>query len=520
MGSFNSAPKILNADTQDDSLTIPPAGLTPVELVQHCRLMRGEERPQLLRRAFLRDPSPYWLSSTDVTDGLRYLSLNNVSKGISIWIESNTNLKKVYQTACSSPSSPANTIRVFQWNILSQCMSFHLIFVVNKLKISPQPPNPPSPPPPAARSTRPRQRQLCAMPRRSPLLGEPQIPDHPGNRAKQSGHCLPAGSRSFQVPADSARHAALRGNLLPQARLTLSVHQREQRTRRLCHFLQEGQTRASRPSHSRPRGLARAEQSGGDCGESARSRHRTRAERLYDTFEGAQRFAVVEIAQRTRQGEYYDTVRSIRPIGDHIFLSHFLRRISCDLPIKSPATDPSWYVATSTPNPLSRCTTRSWPIQRPSCPARTPIWSPPRAWRAVRPRRCWTTRARRAPVRHPVQPNDPRNPIRRPPSAGWTSWPPRSHRSPHGRSAKRAKSVTRLTTCSTHPTGWACRIAWCSRWPARSARIERPASSIRPIIFRCAVTLSWTTTLLQIRLRMLAKGAHLSLAAVRERKRD
>lgn len=78
MGSFNSAPKINNADTQDDSLCIPD-GLSTTDLVQHCRLMRGENRPPLLSRSFLKPTKG--LVTTDITDGVRVLQLNSVSKG-------------------------------------------------------------------------------------------------------------------------------------------------------------------------------------------------------------------------------------------------------------------------------------------------------------------------------------------------------------------------------------------------------------------------------------------------------
>lgn len=78
MGSFNSAPKINNADTQDDCLDIPNA-LTTTDLVQHCLLMRGEDSPQLLNRSFLKPTKG--LVTNDITDGVRVLQLNSVSKG-------------------------------------------------------------------------------------------------------------------------------------------------------------------------------------------------------------------------------------------------------------------------------------------------------------------------------------------------------------------------------------------------------------------------------------------------------
>lgn len=73
MGSFNSAPKINNADTQDDYVDIP-VGLTPPDLVHHCMRMRGDNRPPLLKRSFLKP------LGNDITDGVRVLQLHSVSK--------------------------------------------------------------------------------------------------------------------------------------------------------------------------------------------------------------------------------------------------------------------------------------------------------------------------------------------------------------------------------------------------------------------------------------------------------
>lgn len=95
MGSFNSAPKINNADTQDDFVDIP-VGLTSTDLVHHCIRMRGDNRPPLLKRNFL---NPH-----DITDGVRVLQLNSVSK------------------ICSAPVSSPNHVRVLQWNVLSQSL--------------------------------------------------------------------------------------------------------------------------------------------------------------------------------------------------------------------------------------------------------------------------------------------------------------------------------------------------------------------------------------------------------------
>lgn len=76
MGSFNSAPKINNVDSQDDSLEIPK-GLNVTELLKHVKHLRGIDRPQLLTRYFVK-PS----LTTDVTDGLRSLKLSAVAKGM------------------------------------------------------------------------------------------------------------------------------------------------------------------------------------------------------------------------------------------------------------------------------------------------------------------------------------------------------------------------------------------------------------------------------------------------------
>ncbi|XP_067644369.1 nocturnin isoform X2 [Eurosta solidaginis] len=98
MGSFNSAPKINNVDSQDDSLEIPK-GLNTTELLQHVKHLRGIHQPQLLTRYFVK-PS----LANDVTDGMRSLKLDTVSRD--------------YSMASSLP----NHIRVLQWNILSQTL--------------------------------------------------------------------------------------------------------------------------------------------------------------------------------------------------------------------------------------------------------------------------------------------------------------------------------------------------------------------------------------------------------------
>uniref|UniRef100_A0A0K8TQZ4 Nocturnin n=1 Tax=Tabanus bromius TaxID=304241 RepID=A0A0K8TQZ4_TABBR len=103
MGSFNSAPKIHNTDSQDDSVEVPE-GLTNHDLLQHCKIMRGEDHPQLLTRYFLKPVTNNSIIANEITDGLRVLALNAVSK------------------VCSAPVTPPNQIRILQWNILSQSL--------------------------------------------------------------------------------------------------------------------------------------------------------------------------------------------------------------------------------------------------------------------------------------------------------------------------------------------------------------------------------------------------------------
>lgn len=79
MGSFNSAPKILNNDSQDDGLQIPQ-DLGTNELLQHIKELRGDKQPPLLTRYFLKPLDAHMVSS-DITDSLRYLKLASVPKG-------------------------------------------------------------------------------------------------------------------------------------------------------------------------------------------------------------------------------------------------------------------------------------------------------------------------------------------------------------------------------------------------------------------------------------------------------
>ncbi|XP_032578265.1 nocturnin isoform X3 [Drosophila sechellia] len=103
MGSFNSAPKINNVDSQDDGLVLP-AGLSTPALLQHVQQLRGGgiEQPSLLTRGFLKP----LLADEDVADGLRCLKLNSVSR------------------VCSAPVE-GDDIRLLQWNILSQTLGQH-----------------------------------------------------------------------------------------------------------------------------------------------------------------------------------------------------------------------------------------------------------------------------------------------------------------------------------------------------------------------------------------------------------
>ncbi|XP_037721396.1 nocturnin isoform X2 [Drosophila subpulchrella] len=106
MGSFNTAPKINNVDSQDDGLELP-AGLDTSALLQHVQQLRGGgiEQPSLLTRGFLK-PFPV---DEDVADGLRCLQLNSVSR------------------VCSAPveGDASQNIRLLQWNILSQTLGQH-----------------------------------------------------------------------------------------------------------------------------------------------------------------------------------------------------------------------------------------------------------------------------------------------------------------------------------------------------------------------------------------------------------
>lgn len=110
MGSFTSAPQIKNVDCQDDKLEISDGMCIP-DLIEYCRFMRGEDRPQLVKRKFLRpDERAAAGLQRDLTDGFRMLKLDAISK------------------TCSEPTKAAAgsaQLRIFQWNMLSQTLGMH-----------------------------------------------------------------------------------------------------------------------------------------------------------------------------------------------------------------------------------------------------------------------------------------------------------------------------------------------------------------------------------------------------------
>ncbi|XP_058449856.1 nocturnin isoform X2 [Malaya genurostris] len=104
MGSFTSAPQIKNVDYQDDQLEISN-GMSIPDLVEYCRIARGEDRPQLVKRKFLRPDER--INQPSLTDGFRMLKLDAIS------------------TTCSEPTTNPAQLRVFQWNMLSQTLGMN-----------------------------------------------------------------------------------------------------------------------------------------------------------------------------------------------------------------------------------------------------------------------------------------------------------------------------------------------------------------------------------------------------------
>lgn len=75
MGSFTSAPKILNEDTQDADVELP-SRMSRDELLQHCHQQLGN-LPPLVKRSFKRLQG----QSGDTPDGVRVLQWNVLSRG-------------------------------------------------------------------------------------------------------------------------------------------------------------------------------------------------------------------------------------------------------------------------------------------------------------------------------------------------------------------------------------------------------------------------------------------------------
>lgn len=95
MGSFSSAPRILNDDVLDHDINFPKS-ISRTELMQHCQ--RQSKVHPMVKRAFRKARDP------DSNYGLKFKKLNTFTKGCSEYI--------------SSPYS----LRVMQWNILSQAL--------------------------------------------------------------------------------------------------------------------------------------------------------------------------------------------------------------------------------------------------------------------------------------------------------------------------------------------------------------------------------------------------------------
>ncbi|KAK5639772.1 hypothetical protein RI129_010583 [Pyrocoelia pectoralis] len=95
MGSFNSAPKILNDDIQDKDVRLPEA-ISRIELLKHCQ--KYLQLHPMIKRNFRLSPG----YESDYS--ANFHKLNSVSKAYSDYV------------------SDACNIRVLQWNILSQAL--------------------------------------------------------------------------------------------------------------------------------------------------------------------------------------------------------------------------------------------------------------------------------------------------------------------------------------------------------------------------------------------------------------
>ncbi|KAL1517604.1 hypothetical protein ABEB36_001345 [Hypothenemus hampei] len=103
MGSFNSAPKILNDDSQDNDLCLPK-NISRHELLQYCQQRPyGQMMPKRAFRKPLRRNRTINVDN-DTNIDLKMKKLSAVTKG------------------CSNYISSPNSLRVFQWNILSQAL--------------------------------------------------------------------------------------------------------------------------------------------------------------------------------------------------------------------------------------------------------------------------------------------------------------------------------------------------------------------------------------------------------------
>lgn len=98
MGSFTSAPKILNEDTQDADVELS-ARMSREELLQHCH-QQLESLPALVKRSFRRLRPQFG----DTSEGVRVLQWNVLSR------------------VCGEAVSSPYHIRVLQWNVLSQAL--------------------------------------------------------------------------------------------------------------------------------------------------------------------------------------------------------------------------------------------------------------------------------------------------------------------------------------------------------------------------------------------------------------
>ncbi|XP_050301160.1 nocturnin isoform X2 [Anthonomus grandis grandis] len=102
MGSFNSSPKILNEDSQDDDVSLPK-NISRNELLQYCH-----KRPYgqlMVKRAFKKARRSAVKNGEDAENlGIKVKKLNAVTE------------------VCSDYTTSPQNLRVLQWNILSQAL--------------------------------------------------------------------------------------------------------------------------------------------------------------------------------------------------------------------------------------------------------------------------------------------------------------------------------------------------------------------------------------------------------------